>query len=358
MRGGAGAEGGLAGVPAGDRRGAVLVRADPPRRGEQGRARLQSGARAHRSPASLRRRPRPTVLGGERPAPRRCACSSSSAAAQIEINRRAVLETDDPEAAHQLRVGLRRLRSALRAFRPLHDTPATRELQQYARESRPERRRAAQRRRLHREHPRAGRRRLKQGRAGLRRAARGAARAPRREARPRRERRFAASSGRGCSSTWRCGRRRCRTARSCARRCASSPPPRWRRAGRGSPSRARDSTTFRPRSATRCARRSRRFRYTSEFFGSLYDGRKVERFVKDLKRLQDVFGYVNDVATRHRRSMPSATRTAPTTPRGPARRRLRAGLARCGGRAYLGGRGECLAPPPEEAAVLGLGRVS
>ena len=39
------------------------------------------------------------------------------------------------------------------------------------------------------------------------------------------------------------------------------------------------------------------FRYIVEFFGSLYDGRQVGRFVKDLRKLQDVFGYVNDVAT-------------------------------------------------------------
>jgi CHAD domain-containing protein len=39
------------------------------------------------------------------------------------------------------------------------------------------------------------------------------------------------------------------------------------------------------------------FRYTVEFFGSLYEDRKVSRFVKTLKKLQDVFGYVNDVAT-------------------------------------------------------------
>jgi CHAD domain-containing protein len=39
------------------------------------------------------------------------------------------------------------------------------------------------------------------------------------------------------------------------------------------------------------------FRYAVEFFGSLYDARKVGRFVKDLKKLQDVFGYVNDVAS-------------------------------------------------------------
>jgi inorganic triphosphatase YgiF len=55
-----------------------------------------------------------------------------SAADQIAANRRAVLETVDPAAAHQLRIGLRRLRSALRAFRPLHDTQALRELEGHA----------------------------------------------------------------------------------------------------------------------------------------------------------------------------------------------------------------------------------
>jgi inorganic triphosphatase YgiF len=55
-----------------------------------------------------------------------------SAADQIVANRRAVLETVDPAAAHQLRIGLRRLRSALRAFRPLNDTVALRELEGHA----------------------------------------------------------------------------------------------------------------------------------------------------------------------------------------------------------------------------------
>jgi CHAD domain-containing protein len=42
-----------------------------------------------------------------------------SAVRQVLVNRRAVLESDDPEAVHQLRIGLRRLRAALRALRPL-----------------------------------------------------------------------------------------------------------------------------------------------------------------------------------------------------------------------------------------------
>jgi inorganic triphosphatase YgiF len=56
-----------------------------------------------------------------------------SAADQIAANRRAVLETEEPAAAHQLRIGLRRLRSALRAFRPLCDAPAAGELEEQAR---------------------------------------------------------------------------------------------------------------------------------------------------------------------------------------------------------------------------------
>ena len=42
-----------------------------------------------------------------------------SAARQILVNREVVLQTDDPNGAHQLRIGLRRLRSALHALRPL-----------------------------------------------------------------------------------------------------------------------------------------------------------------------------------------------------------------------------------------------
>jgi len=42
-----------------------------------------------------------------------------SAVRQVLVNRRAVLESDDPEAAHQLRIGLRRLRAALRVLSPL-----------------------------------------------------------------------------------------------------------------------------------------------------------------------------------------------------------------------------------------------
>ncbi len=56
-----------------------------------------------------------------------------SAAAQIIDNRIAVLETDHAEGAHQLRVGLTRLRAAHRALKPLLDTPAFHQLEDDAR---------------------------------------------------------------------------------------------------------------------------------------------------------------------------------------------------------------------------------
>jgi inorganic triphosphatase YgiF len=57
-----------------------------------------------------------------------------SATRQIVVNRQAVLETDDPEAAHQLRIGLRRLRSALWALRPLVDGGSLRAFEHCARD--------------------------------------------------------------------------------------------------------------------------------------------------------------------------------------------------------------------------------
>ena len=66
-----------------------------------------------------------------------------SAVRQVLVNRGAVLETDDPEAAHQLRIVLRRLRSALRALRPLVDRASLRSFERCARDERPPRRQVA-----------------------------------------------------------------------------------------------------------------------------------------------------------------------------------------------------------------------
>ena len=56
-----------------------------------------------------------------------------SAREQIVKNRIALLETDEPEAAHQLRIGLTRLRSAHRALTALSDSPQLRRLEANAR---------------------------------------------------------------------------------------------------------------------------------------------------------------------------------------------------------------------------------
>ncbi len=57
----------------------------------------------------------------------------ASATRQIIANRTVVLETDDPEGAHQLRIGLRRLRTALSTFRPIHETQPTNDMGSHAR---------------------------------------------------------------------------------------------------------------------------------------------------------------------------------------------------------------------------------
>lgn len=53
---------------------------------------------------------------------------------QIAGNRDAVLDSDDPEGPHQLRVGLRRLRSALKVHHPLLDPDTRRDLDAAARD--------------------------------------------------------------------------------------------------------------------------------------------------------------------------------------------------------------------------------
>ena len=147
-----------------------------------------------------------------------------SAADQIAANRHAVLETVDPAAAHQLRIGLRRLRSALSAFRPLarHAGPARAGRPRPG--SRPHGRRAARRRRADRADLCAGGRRP-QGRSGLAAPARGAARRTAPACASGCGRRSKGSNGRCCSFTWRCGRAPSRAPRRCRRRSASSPAP-------------------------------------------------------------------------------------------------------------------------------------
>jgi inorganic triphosphatase YgiF len=219
----------------------------------------------------------------------------ASAAEQIAANRAAVLETDDPEAAHQLRVGLRRLRSALRAFRPIEDSAATRELAQHARalgQSVGELRNAdILIESIHA--PVAATRKDQPGFSELREsllAHRAAVRA---------KARAALASGQWSKlqlylalwpQTVKDNPRLAAPARSFADEALGKS---WKKVTkRGA---KLETLSLEERHEMRKALKG--LRYTVEFFGSLYEGRKVGRFVKDLKKLQDVFGYVNDVAT-------------------------------------------------------------
>jgi inorganic triphosphatase YgiF len=235
-----------------------------------------------------------TLKGGETCA-RALALFLDSATEQIALNRRALLETDDPEAAHQFRIGLRRLRSALRIFRPLADTPAMRELERHAREVGrcvSELRNAD----VFIEHiysPVAGTMKAEPGFGELREALL-AHRAARRDAAR------AALAGDHWSKLqlylllWP------RTVENNARLqvpvrefAVVALSKAWKKIAKHAGNVADLSTE--QRHDLRKALKG--FRYSAEFLGSLYDKAKVERFVKDLKALQDVFGYVNDVET-------------------------------------------------------------
>ena len=219
----------------------------------------------------------------------------ASAADQIVTNRTAVLETDDPEAAHQLRVGLRRLRSALRAFRPIENSAATCELQNHARalsQSIGDLRNAdIFIEGIHA--PVAATRKGEPGFAQLREALLAHRNAVRAKAR-------AALTSEQWSKlqlylavwplTVKDNPRLAAPVRSFADKALGRS---WRKIAKHG---AR-LDTLSPEERHEMRKALKGFRYAVEFFASLYDGRKVGRFIKDLKKLQDVFGYVNDVAT-------------------------------------------------------------
>ena len=71
------------------------------------------------------RRAAPSSLKPEMSSARALACQLSDCAKMIERNALVMMLSDAPEGPHQFRVGLRRLRAALKAFRNLLD-PARR----------------------------------------------------------------------------------------------------------------------------------------------------------------------------------------------------------------------------------------
>lgn len=63
--------------------------------------------------------------------------AADAALAQVDANARGALSSPDPEYLHQLRVGLRRLRSALRSFRPILPRKKAKRVQRGLRELSP-----------------------------------------------------------------------------------------------------------------------------------------------------------------------------------------------------------------------------
>lgn len=217
----------------------------------------------------------------------------ASATTQIAANRVAVLDNDDPEGAHQLRVGLRRLRTALRAFRPLNDMPAMAQIETRARALA----------RIAGElrdadvlidaiyAPVAG---LIQGHSGL---------APLRDAllahraRKREEVRSALNGVEWSTLQLHLAlgphiiqdsKRLDQPVVAFARSALAKG---WKKAARYG--KHLDALDDEQRHEMR--KSLKRLRYTVEIFGSLFKANEVSKFVKELKKLQDVFGYLNDV---------------------------------------------------------------
>jgi inorganic triphosphatase YgiF len=273
---------------------AVLFSAEPIRLAEASKAERGYNLALGRRSDAVPQKAEPIALAGAETCAQALVSFVESAATQIVRNRRALLETDDPEAAHQLRVGLRRLRSALRAFRPLHDTPATRELRQHARDvaqSVGELRNAdVLIGSIHA--PVAGIRRGEPGVAGLRDALLAHRSAKRAEAR-------AALCGARWSklqlylALWPQTVRDSAGLQAPVRGFAAAALARgWKKTAR----RGKHLARLTPEARHELRKALKELRYMSEFFGSLFPARKVKPFVKELKRLQDVFGYLNDVA--------------------------------------------------------------
>ena len=242
---------------------------------------------------------------------------------QVLSNWRVVLDSDDPEGPHQLRVGLRRLRSALQAFRPTIDGPCLRRIATNARDLA---RRVGELRDadvmiddICRSVPVAETderdrstllRYLDEQRNHVREDVRAELKHPRwstfqvelalftRAARWREE---SASAKKLSKPTAKQGQKALEKT--------------WRKVRKYG--RSIRALNIEERHAMRKALKT--FRYSVEFFMPLYPGTASEKFLKRLKALQDVFGYLNDLAVAERLKALCAEERSPEE--GPLRRR-------------------------------------
>ena len=234
------------------------------------------------------------TLGGDESCAEALSLFARSANTQIVANRRVVLDTDDPEGAHELRIGLRRLRSVLRAFRPLNDTSALREMEGYAQELARTVGRLRDADVLMEDiyAPIAGKMKGEPGFPELRDGL-VAYRAKIRD-----EVRQALSSEQWSKlqlylALWPYTIAEHKSLQTPVRDFAASALSKdWKKVAKLGA--AIDSLSLEQRHEMRKA--LKKFRYNAEYFASLYAESKVARFVRGLKKLQAIFGYINDVA--------------------------------------------------------------
>jgi inorganic triphosphatase YgiF len=220
---------------------------------------------------------------------------AAAAAAGIIANREALIAGDDPEAAHQLRIGLRHMRSALAAFRPVLAPERTRRLDRMLRRAGRLVGGLRDRDVLLTELvlPIISRSGEAAGGAALTRALERACARERRSVR----RKFSGAGwnellldlamlagGVGLSGT--------RPAVPVDGIAGAALEAAWRRAER----RAKDLKRLGEEDRHRLRKTLKRLRCTAEFFRPLYPAAETKAFVEALKALQDGFGYLNDVA--------------------------------------------------------------
>lgn len=253
-------------------------------------------AAAPAAPATGRK---PTLRRGQTAA-EALAAVGAAAAEQALDNWRAVLATDEPEGPHQLRVGLRRLRTALRMFEPVFDSP---ELDALARDAKALGQvvgalRDADVLMVDIIAPVAARQSAVEGIPALKAAVDshrvGARRALRESLEDPGWSRFRLN----CAMFDLAAARVLATANAATARRKARPIARlalenaWRKARRKA--RDLDSLTTEERHDLRKALKT--LRYSAEFCAALYPGSDSGDFIKRLKKLQTVFGYLNDVA--------------------------------------------------------------
>ena len=219
-----------------------------------------------------------------------------SAREQIIENRTVVLETEIAEGAHQLRVGLTRLRAAHRALKPLLDTPAFHQLEDDARAIA----RAVGELRdadvLIEEiyAPVAGAAPNQQGFDDLLCALQA-------------HRDVMRDRARRCLEGELCSRLLLSLTlwpamleadaslqqKSIADYSKQALKKRWKKVSKC----GRAIERLEPEEKHKMRRSLKKLRYMTEFFAPIFPSKEVKLFVKQLKTLQDVFGYVNDVRT-------------------------------------------------------------